>query len=293
MPCYKPIKINKNGYRDLQIQVPCGQCLGCRIERASDWAARCLHESRMHELNIFVTLTYDDDKLPASGSLVKKDFQNFMRYLRRHHYADYRKANNVPDNVPDKSLPGVRFYAAGEYGDQTLRPHYHALLFGIDFADKRPHSQNGQSDPLFTSETLTKIWGKGHCLIGAVTYQSAGYVARYCIKKVNGQLADSHYAGREPEFGLMSLKPGIGAGWLKQNQSDVYPSDFLIVQGRKKSPPRYYDDKLKSSDPLMLDLLKKRRFSIAKTYRKDQTPARLKVRMECLEARLTLRKSTL
>jgi len=275
MPCYSPITVNKRGFVDLRVQVPCGQCVGCRIDRAQDWATRCVHEAQLHELNCFVTLTYDDRHLPPGASLVKRDFQNFMRYLRRQHDGK------------------IRFYAAGEYGDQTNRPHYHALLFGIDFADKRPHTKNNQGDQLFTSELLDKIWGKGQCYLGSVTPQSAGYVAKYCIKKVNGQLAASHYQGRQPEFALMSLKPGIGAGWFEKYSGDVYPSDFVVLKGRKRSPPRFYDDKLEEMDELMLQALKKSRLRKAKQHRSDQTPERLKARADCATARINSRKGIL
>ena len=181
----------------------------------------------------------------------------------------------------------VRYFAVGEYGDQLGRPHYHAVLFGIDFADKRPHSKNVHGDQLYTSEVLDALWGKGYTLYGKVTVQSARYVAKYCIKKVNGKLAPEHYGSRSPEFTVMSLKPGIGSGWFEKFQSDVYPSDFVVLRGKKRSPPRFYDDRINSDD---LKLIKAERLKKAQRYRKEQTPSRLKARIECLEARLNLRK---
>lgn len=271
MPCLSPITVPKKGYVDLRVQVACGQCVGCRVDRTEDWTTRIMHEVSTHELNQFITLTYDDKHLPADGSLVKGDFQKFMKRLRKQHGK-------------------LRYFAVGEYGDQLGRPHYHAVLFGIDFADKRPHSKNEHGDQLYTSDTLDRIWGKGHAFYGKVTVQSARYVAKYCIKKVNGQLADDHYGSRIPEFACMSLKPGIGQSWFDRFGSDVYPSDYVVLNGKKRAPPRFYDSKLPEKE---LAAIKERRLTAVQRYKADQTPERLKARMECLQARISLRKGKL
>lgn len=206
---------------------------------------------------------------------MKKDFQDFMKRLRFQHEGR------------------IRYFAVGEYGETTERPHYHAIIFGADFADKRPHSKGSEGDQLFKSELLDRLWGKGQCLIGSVTIQSAHYVAKYCQKKVTGDLAAEHYGQRQPEFGLMSLKPGIGAGWFNKYSGDVYPSDFLVIRGRKRSPPRYYDNMLEEIDAKMLQVLKKDRLKAAQKHRADQTPSRLKARMEVTQARVNLKKGVL
>lgn len=274
MPCLAPISVPKRGYVDLRVQVACGQCIGCRVDRTEDWTTRIMHEVSLHELSIFVTLTYADEHLPANGSLVKEDVQKFLKRLRKRHGR-------------------LRYFLVGEYGDQLERPHYHAVLFGIDFADKRSHSKNEHGDQLYTSDVLDATWGKGHCFYGKVTSQSARYVAKYCIKKVNGKLAAEHYGCRMPEFALMSLKPGIGQGWFDRYQGDVYPADFVVLDGKKKSPPRFYDKKLAELDEDALEAIKSRRLKLVQRYRADQTPERLKARMECLQARITLRKGKL
>lgn len=288
MPCLAPITVPKKGYVDLRVQVACGQCVGCRVDRTEDWTTRIMHEVACHDLNQFVTLTYDDEHLPSNGSLVKKDFPKFMKRLRR--FREREHVIRYPD--PDKRpvLAKVRYFAVGEYGDQLGRPHYHAVLFGIDFADKHPHSKNEHGDQLYTSEVLDALWGKGHCFYGKVTVQSARYVAKYCIKKVNGQLASEHYGSRTPEFAVMSLKPGIGQEWFNRFSGDVYPSDFVVLAGKKRAPPRFYDSQLPSEE---LEAVKARRLEAIKRYRADQTPARLKARMECLQARISLRKGKL
>jgi len=272
MPCLSPISVPKKGFVDLRVTVACGQCVGCRVDRTQDWTARIVHEASLHDLNQFITLTYDDRHLPPNLSLVKKDFQDFMKRLRF------------------RSGLKVRYFAVGEYGDQLERPHYHAILFGIDFSDKRPHSKNDKGDQLFTSALLDSIWGKGHAFLGSVSVQSATYVAKYCIKKVNGSMAAGHYGSRQPEFAVMSLKPGIGSGWFEKFSSDVYPSDFIVLKGRKRPPPRYYDEQI---DPDQLKWIKAQRLTKALKYRSEQTPDRLRARRECLEARLSLRKGKL
>jgi len=232
------------------------------------WAIRCVHEAQSHELNCFVTLTYADDKIPPGGTLVKKHFQDFMKRLRKLH-----------------KLP-VRYFHCGEYGETTLRPHYHAILFGIDFADKKLHSKNAQGQTLWTSETLTKLWGFGHCLIGALTFETAAYTARYCLKKINGQLADAHYQGREPEYATMSRRPGIGADWFAKYSDDVYPSDFIVLRGQKQQPPRYYDKILKKENDVVHLGIKQTRITKALKNKANNTPARLAVRKEVQEAKL-------
>jgi len=275
MPCLSPIEVPKRGFVDLRVRVACGQCVGCRVDRTEDWTSRIMHEVSLHDLCIFVTLTYDDRHLPAGDTLVKKDYQDFMKRLRKRHEGK------------------VRYFAVGEYGDTTSRPHYHAVLFGIDFADKRPHSKNDYGDQLFTSDLLDSIWGKGHAFFGKVTVQSARYVAKYCVKKVNGPMAAEHYGTRTPEFAVMSLKPGIGSEWFDKFSGDVYPSDFIVLQGKKRSPPRFYDERYARMDEAGLQAIKSRRLQKALEHRADQTPPRLKARMECLQARIRLRKGIL
>ena len=128
----------------------------------------------MHEENSFVTLTYSDEHLPDGGRLVLDDFQRFFKRLR--------KRVGVP----------VRYYHCGEYGETFGRPHYHACIFGYGFPDRVLWSySNGQ--PLYSSKELSDLWPYGHALIGEVTFDSAAYVARYIMKKVNGDRADEHY----------------------------------------------------------------------------------------------------
>lgn len=230
----------REGFSDKPIDVPCGQCVGCRLERSRQWAVRCMHEASLYENNVFITLTYSDDFLPYDQSLDVRHFQLFMKRLR-------------------KKFPGVRFYHCGEYGGQTGRPHYHAILFNCDFPDKKIFSvRNGNR--VYTSQVLNDIWGMGLTEIGSVTFQSAAYVARYIMKKVTGEFSDDAYqwllpngeiVQRKPEYTTMSRKPGIGKGWYDKYSSEVYPLDRVLVRGSVSKPPRFYDSHLEVDDPAM------------------------------------------
>lgn len=193
MPCYKPLDAWRpdfsTGSKKLifsyhparcagptpDLQVPCGQCVGCRLERSRQWAVRCVHESQLHKENCFITLTYASEHLPPDSSLHYRDFQLFMKRLR-------------------KKFTGkkIRFYMCGEYGENFGRPHFHACLFGHNFDDlKLWKTQN--NIPLYRSKILEELWPFGHSSVGSVTFESAAYVARYIMKKVTGEAAELHY----------------------------------------------------------------------------------------------------
>ena len=232
----------------------------------------------MHVENCYVTLTYNDKYLPSDGSLDKTHFQLFMKKLRK--------------KYPDRS---IRYYHCGEYGEDLGRPHYHACLFNIDFDDKKYlFTQNGHK--IYTSPKLEKIWGKGFVQIGNVTFKSAGYVARYILKKINGEDASEHYLTLDAETGelknlqaeytTMSLKPGIGATWLEKYWTDVFPSDEVIINGRPMKPPSFYLRQLQKMNPDGFNELKEKRKKELQKMQPDLTPERLKVREIVTEKRL-------
>lgn len=274
-------------------KVACGQCVGCRLERSRQWAVRCVHEAKCHERNAYVTLTFNDENLPASGSLDYSIFQAFMRRVRKSF------ANRV------------RFYMAGEYGEKTMRPHFHALLFGADFPDRvliragnllpsyagRSGGSTQDRSALYSSARLGELWPLGFSSVGDVTFESAAYVARYVMKKVTGPSADEHYRRVDPstgeivqlvpEFNRMSLKPGIGAPWLEKFHGDVFPHDRVIVRGKEAKPPKYYVSRLERVDPKgHLALKRKRRQEFFAAGRADRTPERLEVREQVARAGL-------
>lgn len=265
-----------------KMQVPCGQCIGCRLDYSLHWAVRCLHEASLHERNSFITLTYDDDHLPTDGSLVKHHFQDFMKRLRRRnsHHDEFGNFWRLP----------IRFFHCGEYGDDFDRPHYHALLFGFDFPDRKLW-RNRYGVPTFTSEYLESVWKYGFSTVGDVTYESAAYVARYCVKKMTGDKAFWHYISNDgvmlqPEYTLMSRRPGIGSAWYGEFGSDVFPSDEVVVAGKVRKPPRYYQKKYQLADPEGYEKLLAKRMEFFGAHEADCSPERLAVREEVAKAGL-------
>lgn len=263
MSCYSPLHAFKAKSRDSskiaivfrrgdswkgeRLDLPCGQCIGCRLERSRQWAVRCMHEASLHDENSFLTLTYDDNNLPVGGSLNKSHFQDFMKRLRK--------------SIEPKR---VRYYHCGEYGENFGRPHYHALLFGYRPGDLKYFSKKGEN-VCYTSQELSRVWPFGFSVVGDVTFESAAYVARYVMKKVTGPKAEVHYGGRLPEYTTMSRGSkklgtgGIGKGWFDKFKSDVYPRDGVVVRGHTSRPPRFYDNLLGREDPSTLALMKIKR----------------------------------
>lgn len=267
-----PIVFNRrDGYSDLEVQVPCGRCIGCRLERSRKWAMRCVHEASLYKDNCFITLTYDDFHLDPSGSLNVEDYQLFMKRLRKHFGS------------------GVRFFHCGEYGELYGRPHHHAILFNCDFDDKELMFHNAKTGfNLYSSNLLGTLWPFGLHSIGNVSFESCAYVARYIMKKVTGDDANSHYHGRKPEYVTMSRRPGIGHDWICKYIDDVYPHDFVIIRnGIKCKPPAYYDniyDSIMSNSNLSGIKYARKKYAI--DHAVDNTPSRLAVKEECVSIKL-------
>lgn len=282
MSCYHPIrgfrtpngvvfaeaKVRSNGGDLGVVEVRCGQCVGCRIQRATDWAIRCTHEAQMHSENCFVTLTYGRDKLPAGGSLEHSDFQRFMKRLRK------------------RTPSGVRFYMCGEYGEENERPHYHACLFGVDFRDRKPEGRSGSGELFYSDAALAALWPHGFATVQDFTGQSAGYCTRYIMQKVSGRDAEEVYGSRKAPYNAMSLKPGIGAAWFNKFGGDVFPHDYVVHNGVKRRAPAYYSDLFARSGDVRSDEVEYQRLLKARVHVADQTPERLRVRELVEEARL-------
>nr|QJB19295.1 MAG: replication initiator protein [Microvirus sp.] len=296
MPCYHPmpavrmvdgsvkfVSRNKKGVEG-DLSLPCGQCVGCRLERSRQWAMRCVHEASLHADNAFITLTYDDSSLPVGGTLVYPDFQKFMKRLRK------------------RTGAKISFYVGGEYGEELMRPHFHACLFGYDFYDKVYFKKSASGERLYTSKFLESLWPHGLSSVGSVSFQSAAYIARYCMKKVNGDLAEAHYRvitedgeiiDRTPEFNHMSLKPAIGKRWLEKFQTDVFPRDYVVINGVKTKPPKYYDVLFEKENPGVFSELVAQRELDAERNLADNSYARLAVKEQVNIARVNLLKRTL
>jgi hypothetical protein len=284
--CTKPLKaywrsasrdaitfdVNKSSTR-ISFMLPCGRCIGCRLEKARQWGLRCLHEKKAWPHNAYVTLTYSNEFLPEGGTLVLRDLQLFMKRLR--------KAKNSNVNNP------LRFFAGAEYGEDNGRPHYHLLLFNCHFPDMCYHTVNKRGEPLYVSKELSELWFQGHSTIGEVTFDSAVYCAKYALKKVTGDAAKDHYAvydengivyDRVPEFAVMSRRPGIGANYYERYGAEVRAHDSVVVDGRECRPPRYYDVRSETVDPVQHALNKRKRKRLSVLNRLDNTPERLRVK---------------
>lgn len=338
MPCFYPLtawyskNINPSGKRSLvfspnramwadkPLEIACGQCGGCRLERSRQWAVRCMHEAHQHEYNSFVTLTFSEPALysrenPYTVSV--RDHQLFMKRLRK------------------KYGQGIRFYLCGEYGEVCRkcalsrakcgcnyfyasigRPHYHVCLFGFDFPDKKFWKYSPTGDRLYISDSLNDLWPYGFGVIGSVSFQSAAYVARYIMKKQNGEnlkKVDEFglkpyermclYTGEiydcAPEYTKMSLKPGIGMTWFEKYKDDVYPHDYVVVNGVKCRPPKFYDTQLEKFNPYIYEDVKlkrkinmnKREIEVLKEYGRSASVYKSKRRddaLRCHKARMRL-----
>lgn len=245
-------------------------------------AIRCLHEAQISgfDNSCFVTLTYRPECMPAGLSLVPRDLTLFWKRCRKEF--------------------SFRYFAAGEYGDISGLPHYHACLFGYAFPDRVYWKRSGSGEAIYRSAQLERLWPFGHSSIGAVTFESAAYVARYVMKKEYGleaglrrcivDVTTGELVEREHEFCRMSLKPGLGRGWLEKFASDVYPHGRVIINGVEVKAPRYYDLWFKGRDPVAFEKLSKSREREAEKRWDDNSPARLRAKEQVLEARVSLLK---
>lgn len=197
----------REGFQDMHLQVPCGKCTGCRADQALMWSIRAYHESTLHTQNSFVTLTYDEKHLPVDAKLDKAHLQLFFKRFRR-------------------SGNRVRYFACGEYGEQSRRPHYHAIIFGQDFLGDAIRI----NDQLYSSPFLAERWGLGFVSVAPVNMQSICYVCGYTQKK----------AGDPDTFTLMSRRPGIGHDWLDKYKVDLLHEGVVTIEGREYPVPKRY-----------------------------------------------------
>lgn len=251
-----------------EVKIPCRQCLACRLNHASEWQTRLVHESKMHDKSIFLTLTYDEQNLPEHGTLVVEHLQQFFKSLR--------KAIR-----PTK----IRYFACGEYGDTTRRAHYHAIIFGWSPDDGVLHSSGSDGSPLFTSNFLSAKWTRGFSLFSQTSPQTMGYVARYSVKKQKGATGKAVYkhlddetgelTNIKPPFAVMSLKPGIGFNYMEKYKDDYFRNSSTIVSGKRKPLPSAYVRKLKRYNPDWHMDFSDAGQEFAHDHKEDFTPQRL------------------
>lgn len=305
MPCFHPIDAYRSAVRGetgkygitfnskqalienlgSAFQLPCGKCIGCRIDRSRQWAVRCMHEAQMHPANCFLTLTYDEKKLPDDYSISLDHYQKFLKRLR------------ISVAQP------LRFFGCAEYGSEEgahpFQPHYHFLIFNYRPTDLKLQSRK-KNIPLYTSEHIQKLWKYGYSTVGEVNYQTAAYCARYVIKKIGGDKAAEHYTrvhpvtGKisqvKPEFATQSRRPGLGASWLAEFKADIYPSDFVVVDGKKHPIPKFYTRQLQEEEQTRL---KRERNKSARLRQADNTHKRLRDREQVQLSRVSALKRNL
>lgn len=253
-----------------RLSIPCGNCLGCRLEYSRQWAVRCYFEAKQHKHNYFVTLTYDDEHVPLNDHLnVDKetgevlssevvmtlnpvDLQKFIKRLR---------TNARRDGIKED---GIRFFGCGEYGEQKGRPHYHLILFDCPLPDLEvKYIQDGNA--YYTSAFLERTWNKGIVIVADFSFQTAAYVARYMLKKHKGHDANYYEEhGLVPEFTRCSRRPGIGYDYFRQNKLSIYTSDEVYLPQKDGeplavSPPAYYDRLMEVDEPALLEYNKANR----------------------------------
>lgn len=261
-----------NPITDKQLVIPCGQCVGCRLEYSRQWADRCYLEAKMHQHNYWLTLTYDEDSIKSllkrsvrrdTGEIVKVPMLNkrhlvgFIKRLREHWKRKY-------------NIEGIKYYGCGEYGTLNHRPHYHISIFGLDIPDLDLwYTRDGF--PTFKSEEINRIWGMGRVTINRNTWQTSAYTARYMLKKLKGREAKEAYeeAGVEPEFAICSRKPGIGRSYYEAHKEEIYANDgitFLKAKGgaTTRKPPRYFDRLYQAENPEKFQEYQEARQKIAK-----------------------------
>lgn len=264
------------------LELPCGRCIGCKLDRARAWSIRIQHEARLYDSNWMATFTYDDEHLPKSRSLEYRDFQLMMKRLRR----SVRGAEPGPKgNYP------LRFFCAGEYGSRRKRPHFHAILFNAWFKDAKRFVNDS-----FWSKALEDTWSLGHVQLDLVTPGTASYVSGYALKKVYGTtlayedvvcLSTGEVSSRRKEFVTMSRRPGLGAWFIERYHKDVFPVDYVVVDGERTKVPRYYWDWLRrNAEPGLVEDLAYARFLRAEEQRGESAPERRAVREEYQERRL-------
>lgn len=289
MACYEPFKairyrqtdkefgtvklcgkfIPENDLEDLKkgriITIPCGKCIGCRLDYARHWADRLILEYKANPKAVFVTLTYNNDHLPVRekegvyySTLVKKHVSRFIKNLRsRKEFKD----------------TAVRFFASGEYGEKLHRCHYHLIIFGFDLdylkevseLIYRGHNELKQIywqcpllDSIWTSPRLEKVDGEwkyvyeplGFVQVSETSYETMSYVARYSLKKAKGDMwtADKPI---EKEFSLMSRMPGIGYPFIEMNPGIIDEVEVLHHRGKEIYWPRYLIEKYYGHDTLI------------------------------------------
>lgn len=242
--------------------IPCGKCLGCKLDYSKMWGLRGLIESKVWKKNCFVTLTYNNEHLPKDKNLHKEDIQDFLKRLRKH-YTGYqsriwynkRKAEEIIEYP-------IRVFYSGEYGDLRYRSHFHVGIFNWCPDDLKFLKYNKYGDPMYTSKTIEKLWSINGKQIGFVTvedmnYNTAQYIARYTVKKCfNDHDETIKLKGLKPEFIETSRKGGLGYQLYenKEEWEKLKRNYGIFIKNKKRLKlmgiPQYYKNKWKKENLL-------------------------------------------
>ncbi|WGL31322.1 replication initiator protein [Dipodfec virus UOA04_Rod_907] len=286
-------------------EIPCGKCLACRLNYSESWAIRIMLESKKYEHNEVLTLTYDPEHLPKvqginriTGeqgevcTLKPEDVQKFLKRLRKAFAAGKWGKHEFEPN--DK----LRFFNAGEYGEQNGRAHYHIVVFNLDVYDKEPTATSKRGNEQWTSKLIEEIWGMGRITLMPLNYETAAYVARYIVKKQKGPGSKELYelSGQHPEYTTMSRMPGIASEYYNEKKGELYETQKIWLQTQKKirkvKLPRYFDKRFEIDEPEEMKRIKKQRKELNEMRtntilsRTDKTREEyLKVQEENLKAR--------
>lgn len=271
--------------------VPCGQCLGCRLDYARSWSARMMLEAKQYKKNEcwFVTFTYNDEHLPKMHHVREKvynpitgaykyawrEVQNEVLDLETGEYkpspfssVDKRVHELLMKNIRNEYGAGVRFFASWEYGSKSFRPHGHYIFFGLPMDDLEYYKCTDDGYILYKCPRLQRTCWKdeqgnelGYVIAGSVDFDSCNYVARYTIKKRKYVDVSAYKElGVEPEFCVMSRRPGIGSKYFEEKYKDIYETDSITLPAIDGaftiSPPPYYDSLLERMDPEKLEHIK-------------------------------------
>lgn len=248
MQCFKPISIHVKGSPGeygSDLKVPCGKCMGCRIARRREWMVRIMHElDSFKQKGVFITLTYNEENLPFNGSLDRIALQKFWKRLRKYYY-------------PKK----IKYYACGEYGGEG-RPHYHAVVFGLDMFEMEVEKRY----KVYNSHVLEKLWKFGFNSVGTVTTDSASYVAGYIEKKLFGEMAVTEYIekGIIPPFSVMSK--GIGQEFALSNAEQIREQLSITIKGKNVGLPKYYRKLLEIDGEQLAELGADKREKLHRRY---------------------------
>jgi hypothetical protein len=270
--CRKQLKYEDLMYNPKVMLIPCGQCIGCRIRQREDWTTRIELEARQYlrEEVWFITLTYDDEHVP--GMILKTG-----EIMRKVQYV-WKPGEKTPESVQTLLYPDIqkflkrlrkaymgklRYFVAGEYGEQTARPHYHMILYGWkpnDLKNLYKIHHNGY----YTSKWLTDLWGMGQIQIAQAVPETYRYVAGYVTKKmyeIDGKKANQYYElGQQKPFACMSLKPGLGDEYYQKHKEEIWKQGYIqCTNGKRAQIPRYYEKMMEAENPERLWRIKKNR----------------------------------